>query len=241
CSGSVRPGLVRLAEAVLGDPLPPVPPNRTAIVWGLWPQSFNLGTYNCRRVAGSASLRKSAHGEGRALDVGFLVGDPSGHPSGWALAYRLVAARDQIGLSYLVWAGQSWKAGEGWRAYSGKNPHFDHIHLEVTRDSAERLSAAEAQAAVGPPTTGGVFMALSDAEQAEVLDGVRALLAHWEDPTAPAPLVEGSPAWMFRDWNAMFRAPSRGVVVKGGAATIVNVKAIAKAVVDELVSRLRPG
>ena len=97
CSGGARPGLVRLAEAILGDPLPPVPPDRKAgsIQYGKWPESFNLGTYNCRPVAGVLSKRLSAHGEGRALDVGFLVGDPKGHPSGWALAHRLVAARDE--------------------------------------------------------------------------------------------------------------------------------------------------
>ncbi len=232
CVGSVRPGLVNLAEAILGDPLPPVPQDRTRIVWGLWPESFNLGAYVCRRVVGSLSLRKSAHGEGRALDVGFLEGDPEGHPSGWALAHRLVAARNQIGLSYLVWAGQSWKAGRGWRPYGGSNRHFDHIHLEVTRDSSERLSSAEAKAAVGPPTTGDDMTP----EQAKQLAELHAALI--ARPVATNGNVEvetidlGSP---IMNANATTLKIEKKLA---SGPTVVNVKAIAKATVDEMVARI---
>lgn len=64
------------------------------------------------------------------------------HPSGHALDFmtntgtalaeyaRVNAAR--LGVKYIIWNRQQWsvaKASQGWRPYTGSNPHTDHVHI----------------------------------------------------------------------------------------------------------------
>jgi hypothetical protein len=83
----------------------------------------------------------SEHKEGRALDFGFDVNNATqraqaGDLLNWLLATdsrgnRHALAR-RLGIMYVIWNRQIWssyRAGEGWRAYDGTNPHTDHIHF----------------------------------------------------------------------------------------------------------------
>jgi hypothetical protein len=83
----------------------------------------------------------SEHKEGRALDYMLNNNDASeraiantvvdwmlatdGHGNKHAIARRM-------GLQYIIWNRQIWsssRASEGWRNYTGDNPHTDHIHF----------------------------------------------------------------------------------------------------------------
>lgn len=63
----------------------------------------------------------------------------------------------------------------GWKAYTGANPHTSHGHISFTRDPGAFDSTATWGIAVtvAPSPTGGFLMALTDAEQREVLEGIR--------------------------------------------------------------------
>ncbi len=102
----------------------------------------NLGIYNCRPVAGSASL--SLHGEGRACDLGVPVG------AAWAqtLADGLVASSAELGVQLVIHNRKVWSGRhpfDGWRAYGGSNPHTDHLHVELSWQAARDLTAARIQ------------------------------------------------------------------------------------------------
>jgi hypothetical protein len=104
----------------------------------------NLGIYNCRNIAGSQSL--SLHGEGRACDLGVPVGQ------GWAktLADALVARSGELGIQLIIHDSKVWSGRhpfDGWRNFSGRNPHRDHLHIELSWKAARELSAAAVQAA----------------------------------------------------------------------------------------------
>lgn len=98
---------------------------------------FNLGIYNCRTVRGARTL--SCHGEGRACDFGFPVGDPDGDE----LLRRLRRAPGRLGLQAIIYERRiySAKSPQG-REYTGAVPHWDHLHVELTRESAKKLTLA---------------------------------------------------------------------------------------------------
>jgi hypothetical protein len=112
----------------------------------------NLGIYNCRTVAGSTTT--SLHGEGRAADLGVPVG------AGWAVALadqlRLNSAELEVQCvihDRTIWSGSH--ANDGWRPYNGQNPHLDHLHVELSWNSARTLTAERVQGALNgqqPPS-----------------------------------------------------------------------------------------
>jgi hypothetical protein len=98
-----------------------------------------LGIYVCRSIAGSDVL--STHAEGRAGDLGIPVGASWGQ----GLADALVAASGQLGIQCVIYRRRIWTSNrckEGWRPYSGSNPHNDHAHVEVTAAAADNLTVA---------------------------------------------------------------------------------------------------
>ncbi len=109
----------------------------------------NLGIYNCRQIPGSTSL--SLHGEGRAADLGVPVG------AGWAqtLADALVANSGELGVQLVIYRRKVWSGrypNSGWRAYTGSNPHNDHLHVELSWQAARTLTTQAIQARlVGTP------------------------------------------------------------------------------------------
>lgn len=96
---------------------------------------FNLGIFNCRTVRGGTTT--SLHGEGRACDLGFPVGDPDGNN----LLGRLLKCTGRLGIQCIIYERVIYSAvsPEG-RPYTGVNPHFDHLHVEFTREASERLT-----------------------------------------------------------------------------------------------------
>jgi cell division septation protein DedD len=95
----------------------------------------------------------SEHKEGRAWDWMLDASDPveaerAQEVLGWLLAddgrgNRYAMAR-RLGVMYIIWNGQwwsSWAPDKGWAAYTGSNPHTDHIHFSFSWDGAlERTS-----------------------------------------------------------------------------------------------------
>lgn len=99
----------------------------------------NLGIFNCRTVRGSTATT-SLHGEGRACDFGI---NPHGAQWGTLLAENLRLHSGELGIQCLIWNRKIWSGSypdAGWRAYSGTNPHVDHIHLELSRSAAASLT-----------------------------------------------------------------------------------------------------
>lgn len=193
CSGGSTSG----ARALLGG------------ILARWPdEARSLGIYNCRPVRGGQS--PSVHGEGRAVDVG-LPQRPDGYPTDAAVGIvdRILSAAWELGLCYAVHAGRSYSASHpNGKPYKGAHPHWDHVHLELTRDAARRLNRRTvdtllsdtvrtyAQAVVVPVRAGehpdramgrtlaagyGLAMVASDSSGFYSLtDGVRAYVSDWQ-------------------------------------------------------------
>lgn len=135
----------------------PTPGARAMMAWFLGAFADqggrNLGIYNCRSVRGGSTT--SLHGEGRACDLGI---NPHGAQYGTLLAERLRLVSGELGIQCLIWNRRIWSAAypdSGWRRYSGTNPHLDHIHLELNRYAAARLTPQRIQAVVAPRIPGG--------------------------------------------------------------------------------------
>lgn len=61
--------------------------------------------------------------------------DPKAGADMHRISRRIVAVRPPA-LKYVIWNKQIWsraRAGEGWRRYSGSNPHTKHMHVSVGR------------------------------------------------------------------------------------------------------------
>jgi len=95
----------------------------------------NWGIYNCRTVRGGSTT--SLHGEGRALDVGFPLGDPDGDE----LLRRLLRVPGRLGIQAIIYERRIYSglSPEG-RPYTGVAPHFDHLHIELTREAGQKLT-----------------------------------------------------------------------------------------------------
>jgi hypothetical protein len=80
----------------------------------------NWGIYSCRRIAGSS--RWSQHAFKNAWDIhhGTLMGE---------IADFLVKNYDILDVAEVIYNRRIWTRSEGWRTYSGSNPHTDHIHV----------------------------------------------------------------------------------------------------------------
>lgn len=104
---------------------------------------------------------------------------------------KLGKARDPrlVGGGYVIWRGRIASEANGfeWTKYKGENPHRHHLHVSVSRNpagfdssapwgitAAAKPDAVTLAAPVVRPIDGRGFLAmLNDAEQRELLDGVR--------------------------------------------------------------------
>lgn len=137
CTGGPTPGAKALMAYFLGR-------------WGNH-GARNLGIYNCRAVRGSTRTT-SLHGEGRACDFGI---NPHGAAYGDEIAELLRANSAELGVQCVIWRRRIWSgayADAGWRAYSGTNPHLDHIHLELSRTAAQTLTPQAVERVLAPRT-----------------------------------------------------------------------------------------
>lgn len=81
---------------------------------------------------------KSGHNEGNAVDI---THDVWGGCDGAALARLAMTDRR---VQYVIWEAQIWnvdRSAEGWRKYTGSNPHRHHVHIEIKPEWREDASA----------------------------------------------------------------------------------------------------
>lgn len=107
-----------------------------------------IGGYADRNIAGTSI--KSDHAYGLALD--FMCSIPTGD--------RLAAyAKDHAaayGITYIIHNRKIWsvaRSKEGWRTYSGENPHTDHVHISFKSSGGGSLPTDTPDA--GASTGGG--------------------------------------------------------------------------------------
>lgn len=104
-------------------------------------ETVDSGIYNCRPIRGGRGM--STHSEGRAMDTGVRL------PGGWwpreeipepgirEWADRLIDNASQLGILYIIYARRSRRPGAPWKPYRGTSPHWDHLHIEMSREAAE--------------------------------------------------------------------------------------------------------
>jgi hypothetical protein len=94
----------------------------------------------------------SEHKEGRAWDHGLDWYDEDDRARAQdALAWLTETVADdparrakRLGVMYMIWNHKIWsayRADEGWRPYSGANPHRDHIHFSFTWNGAMKRTS----------------------------------------------------------------------------------------------------
>lgn len=107
---------------------------------GLAPGSKNLGLYVCKLIAGSNQT--SLHGVWGAGDWGTSTGKPTAISLLIVEQMRLFS--HELGIQGLIHNRRAWWSNYGseWLAYSGSNPHLDHVHFELTLAARHSLTAA---------------------------------------------------------------------------------------------------
>ena len=121
CGGGLRSGALRLRAQLDAE----------------FPAITSIQGYSCR--ANTASPNKmSIHGAGRALDIFIpLSGGAADNTKGDAVANYLVKNANRLQIQYIIWDRTQWSAnGSNDRAYTGPNPHIDHVHVEITEEAA---------------------------------------------------------------------------------------------------------
>jgi MYXO-CTERM domain-containing protein len=123
CSGNATPGARTLRDVLVAA----------------FPQIDSIGIYNCRVIAGTNSM--SIHGVGRALDVMISpIGGDADNGAGDPIAAFLMTHAEEIGLQGIIFDHTIWTtsraAGSRVRAYTGSNPHVDHLHIEINEEAS---------------------------------------------------------------------------------------------------------
>lgn len=125
CTGTFTPGAASLR----------------AFIDQYWPAVPEIGGYYCRPITGG--IETSVHGVGRALDV--YIGDRNDtvppQPDELALGNEIrnlvYNNAETLGLQRIIWNGKIWSTDQdGWRDYTGENPHHGHLHLEINLQAA---------------------------------------------------------------------------------------------------------
>lgn len=138
CTGSARPGARALLDWFLSE-YPGV--------------ARSGGIYNCRPVRGTTTTF-SVHSEGRAVDVMMPVVNSRGNPAGHAAIARLAPHGRALGIQTIIFDRRIWSArSPAGRAYTGVNPHYDHLHLELTREAATTLTLGRIRLLAGTTVT----------------------------------------------------------------------------------------
>jgi len=132
CIGSPRPGAVALLSYLRSE----------------FPEGRSLGIYNCRQVRGSTTV--SIHSEGRALDWGMPMVNGKGSPEGHNIVKLLAAHGSRLGIQAIIYDRKIWSAASpNGRNYNGIAPHYDHLHIEITRNAGEKLNLATLYSVLG--------------------------------------------------------------------------------------------
>jgi len=128
CSGGLKSGTRALGDYVRAN----------------FAGTTSYGGYVCRRNTADTS-QLSVHGTGRAIDI--MIPYRNGganNAAGDPIANFLVENAELIGVQYIIWDRNDWGASRRspkLRSYGGPNPHTDHIHVELTPEGANMLTA----------------------------------------------------------------------------------------------------
>jgi hypothetical protein len=119
--------------------------------------------YACRRVVGGSGM--SVHSTGRALDIFVPTrsGGAADNAKGDQIAGWLAANAETIGVQAIIWDRTYWRLdGSAPRCYTGKHPHNDHVHVELTaaagRMRTSFFTGGAAPVAPPPPSSGGAWI-----------------------------------------------------------------------------------
>lgn len=114
-----------------------------------YPLGWSGGIYNCRTVRGGSTT--SLHGEGRAVDLMLpIASNGRGTAYGGAIVAALGARAADLGIQCAIYDRTIWSAASRrGRGYTGTHPHYDHIHVELTRAAARSLTVAQLRAVLG--------------------------------------------------------------------------------------------
>lgn len=105
-----------------------------------WPFGRLGGIYAPRTIAGSKT--PSHHAEGRAIDfmIATLAGGAADVAKGQPLVDALGPHGQRLGIDQIIWNRRIWSGrSPGGRKYTGLSPHYDHVHLGLTREAAASL------------------------------------------------------------------------------------------------------
>ncbi|MBW2733509.1 MAG: hypothetical protein JRH20_14070 [Deltaproteobacteria bacterium] len=102
----------------------------------------------------------SEHKEGRAWDWMVEVGNEAAEDLiSWLLAADAQgephAMARRLGVMYIVWNYEVWgayRADDGWRVYTGDNPHTDHVHISFSWAGARKETSFWSASAELPDT-----------------------------------------------------------------------------------------
>jgi hypothetical protein len=102
-----------------------------------------IGTVRCSALTlRDGTQRMSLHAVGRALDA---MTPSLGAPEGEQLANWIVSNAGPLGVQLVIWNRMVWQgtlpSRSRFRAYTGPNPHRDHVHVEVTNTPGPALVA----------------------------------------------------------------------------------------------------
>jgi peptidoglycan hydrolase-like protein with peptidoglycan-binding domain len=109
------------------------------------------GSLGIVRDCGSGG--QSEHKEGRAFDWAMKVSNTRQRAEVSTLLSWLLktdqygnsyAMARRFGIMYMIWNKQIWKAydaADGWQAYSGPNPHTDHVHFSFGWNGAKKTTS----------------------------------------------------------------------------------------------------
>ncbi len=134
----------------------PEPGARALLAWleETFPQGRSLGIFNCRNVGGT--LTKSLHAEGRAVDYGMPMVGGRGSPEGHEIVRRVGQHGRRLGLQAAIYDRMIWSArSPNGRPYTGAAPHFDHVHLELTRQAGRSMTLTTFRSVLGDGGGGG--------------------------------------------------------------------------------------
>ncbi|MEO1064715.1 MAG: SH3 domain-containing protein [Actinomycetota bacterium] len=118
-----------------------------------WPQARSQGIYAPRTIRGS-NTKLSHHAEGRALDIGLPTlngGRAADTDQGMPVLEALLANARRLGIDHLIYNRRFWSARHpSGRSYTGVHPHYDHIHVGMTRAAGRTLNLATVIDVLGP-------------------------------------------------------------------------------------------
>jgi murein L,D-transpeptidase YcbB/YkuD len=102
----------------------------------------NGGLYVCKEIKGSSTL--SFHSIWQAGDV-MVPSQTAETPQGLAVVGILMKYSTELDIQRIIHGKKTWDPKRGWHAYTGSDPHWNHVHWEVNHFGAARSAAQVAK------------------------------------------------------------------------------------------------